>query len=195
MVQRSCETLDPRVRRTRQMLRQALRKVLAEKEFEEISVQDITEAATLNRATFYDHFADKFALLECMVGGEFHELLAEREIQFDGSCASALRPIVLAVCDYLVRMHGSDCQRQQSRPHMEAAIIAVVRGMLVNGLKLQSPKSAVSAEMMAAAASWAIYGAATEWLETPDRCSSEEISEAVTRLVSPILQQPQGAGV
>ena len=55
MVQRSCETLDPRVRRTRQMLRQALRKVLAEKEFEEISVQDITEAAILNRATFYDH--------------------------------------------------------------------------------------------------------------------------------------------
>jgi hypothetical protein len=77
---------------------------------------------------------------------------------------------------------------------MEAAIIAVVRRILVDGLKLHSPNGAVSAEMMAAAASWAIYGAAREWVQTPDRCPSEEIAETVTRLVSPILQQPQAAG-
>jgi AcrR family transcriptional regulator len=193
MAQRSCETLDPRVRRTRQLLQQALQRILEEKEFEEISVQDIAEAATVNRATFYDHFADKFALLECMVGSDFHELLAEREIQFDGSCTSGLRPIVIAVCDYLARMQGPECQRQ-SQPHMEAAIIAVVRRILVDGLKLHVPKSAVSAEMMAAAASWAIYGAAREWVQTPDRSSSEEIAATVATLVSPILQQPQAAG-
>jgi AcrR family transcriptional regulator len=193
MAQKSCETLDPRVRRTRQLLQQALKKVLGDKDFEDISVQDITEAATVNRATFYDHFPDKFALLEYMVGSDFHELLAERQIQFDGSCASGLKPIVLAVCDYLARMHGPECQRQSKR-HMEAAIIAVVRRIFVDGLKLHSPNSAVSAELMAAAASWAIYGAAREWVHTPDRCPSEEIAETVTRLVSPILQQPQAAG-
>jgi hypothetical protein len=56
MAQRNCEALDPRVRRTRQLLQKALQKMLQQKEFEEISVQDITEAATVNRATFYDHF-------------------------------------------------------------------------------------------------------------------------------------------
>ena len=59
----SCqEIVDPRIRRTRQLLQQALAKLLETKEFEKISVQDITEAATLNRATFYDHYGDKFAL-------------------------------------------------------------------------------------------------------------------------------------
>jgi AcrR family transcriptional regulator len=193
VVPKSCETLDPRVRRTRQLLQQALQKMLEQKEFEDISVQDITEAATVNRATFYDHFTDKFALLEYMVAGDFHALLAEREIQFDGSCASGLRPIVMAVCDYLARMHGPECRRQ-SHSHMEAAIIAVVRRIVVEGLKLHAPKSTVSAEMMAAAASWAIYGAAREWVQTPDRCSSEEIAETVATLVSPILQQPPAAG-
>src|SRR5258706_7201710 len=149
------------------------------KGFDEISVQDITEAATVNRATFYDHFTDKFSLLEYLVGSDFHELLAEREIQFDGTRASGLRSIVLAVCDYLARVPGPDCQRQ-SQPHIEAAIIAVVRRILVDGLKLHSPKSAVSAEMMAATASWAIYGAAREWVQTPDRLPSQEIAETVT---------------
>src|SRR6266404_3342096 len=134
MAQKTCETLDPRIRRTRQLLQKALRNLLEKKELEEISVQDVAEEATVNRATFYDHYTDKFALLECMVGSDFHELLAERQIQFDGTCASGLRSIVLAVCDYLARMHGPDCQRQ-SQPHMEAAIIAVVRRILVDGLK------------------------------------------------------------
>ena len=67
-IQEAGETLDPRVRRTRQLLQEALRKLLKIKEFDKISVQDISDAATVNRATFYDHYDDKFGLLECMVG-------------------------------------------------------------------------------------------------------------------------------
>ena len=187
MLHKSCETLDPRIRRTRRLLQQALQKLLQKKEFEEISVQDITEEATLNRATFYDHYTDKFGLLECMVGTDFNELLAEREVQFDETCASALKAIVLAVCDYLARMQGPDCRRQ-FQPHMEAAIIAVVRRMLLDGLGRHPSEEAVSREMVAATASWAIYGAAKEWAQTSDRCSSEEIADLVATLVSPIFQ-------
>ena len=67
------KTIDPRVRRTRRLLQQALENLLKTKGFEELSVQDIADAATVNRATFYDHYPDKFALLECMVAGRFNE--------------------------------------------------------------------------------------------------------------------------
>src|ERR1700676_1259438 len=132
MAHRTCETLDPRIRRTRQLLQQALGKLLETKEFDEISVQDITEAATVNRATFYDQYADKFELLSCTVGCRFHELLAERQVQFEGSCSSELRAIVLAVCEYMTRMQGANCKRQLE-PHMESAIIAAVREILLAG--------------------------------------------------------------
>ena len=59
------------------------------KEFDAISVQDIAEAATINRATFYDHYTDKFALLECTVASRFMELLAERGVTFNNSCTAA----------------------------------------------------------------------------------------------------------
>lgn len=185
----SCqEIVDPRIRRTRQLLQQALVKLLDSKEFEKISVQDISEAATVNRATFYDHYADKFALLECMVGARFQELLAERGVHFDGTCATALKALVLGVCDYLARTPGMACERQrQMEPHMESAVIGVVRQMILEGLKKHAAGRGVSPEMIATTVSWAIYGASKEWVRTPNRCPSEEIVETVVMLVAPIF--------
>ena len=92
--------LDPRVRRTRKMLQDALASLLKKKDFDKISIGDIAEESTLNRATFYDHYPDKFSLLECLVGSQFQELIAQRNICFNG-CAGALRSIATGVCCYL----------------------------------------------------------------------------------------------
>jgi AcrR family transcriptional regulator len=189
MVVKSGEYLDPRVRRTRHLLQRALDNLLKKKDFNDISIQDIAGEATVNRATFYDHYADKFALLTCMIGCKFHELVAERQIHFDGNCAGELRAIVQAVCDYLVRMQGMDCKRQLE-PHMESAIITAVREILLSGIRQHLPDNAIAPEIVAASMSWAIYGAAKEWAQTPDRCAPEKIVEAVTMLIAPILRIP-----
>jgi AcrR family transcriptional regulator len=192
-----CPALDPRIRRTRELLHQALANLLETREFEKISVHDITAAATLNRATFYAHYPDKFALLECMVAARFQALLDARGVVFDGTCRGALRGIVLGVCDFLA---GSPCSasagNRQMQPHMESAVVAVVRRMLLDGLRptaLAQPTGLVSPEMLASAASWAIYGAAREWSQTPDRLPSEEIAETLAALVVPILHSPSPA--
>ena len=72
---------------------------------------------------------------------------------------------------------------------MESAIIAVVRHILLEGLKRYPAESAAGAELIAAAASWAIYGAAKEWALTPSHSRPEEIADKVVTLVQPILQQ------
>ncbi len=179
--------VDPRIRRTRQLLQEALSKLLADKDFDSISVQDIAATATVNRVTFYDHYPDKFALLECMVATRFQELLARRAVKFDGTCASALTGMVLALCDYLANWPGMDSDRSRLRePHMESAIIAVLRHMILDGLKENAAQESPP-EMRATALSWAIYGAAQEWVRTPKRPPSEEIVGTVVKLVSPLL--------
>jgi len=186
----SCsKVLDPRVRRTRLLLHQAFEGLLKSKRFEEISVQDIADAATVNRATFYDHYTDKFALLECMVAGQFNALLASRGVKFDGGCASALRAIVLGVCDFLTGAPGASCcgERRVEEPHLESAIIAVVTHMLLEGLRAHPLEDGRSPEMTAAAASWAIYGAARQWLKSSNRSSSEHAAEAIMGLIQPML--------
>src|ERR1700730_3627808 len=98
MLKGDCERLDPRIRRTRHLLQDALRRLLEEKEFDKVTIQDITEAATLNRATFYAHYPDKFALLGELIRVNFLQLLAQRNVQFDGTCATAFHPMILALC-------------------------------------------------------------------------------------------------
>jgi AcrR family transcriptional regulator len=180
--------LDPRIRRTRLLLQEALGKLLETKDFDKISVQDIAEAATVNRATFYDHYTDKFALLECMVGTRFGELLEARGVRFDGGCVSALRAMILGVCDYLAAAPRMACERQlQLEPHVEAAVIAVVRRMILEGLEKHPPVEGVSPAMLAATLSWAMYGAAKEWVRTPDHGTSDEAAETVMQLVQPMF--------
>lgn len=188
MVQTSQEIVDPRIRRTRQLLHNALITLLETKDFSKISVQDIAEAATVNRVTFYDHYTDKFALLESMVESRFKELLAERRVQFDGTCSSALTGIVLAVCDFVAGTPGIESDRQRlMEPHLEAAVITVVRRMILDGLRQHPSERPVPPAMVATIVSWAIYGAAQEWVRTPDRPRSEDIVGTLVILIAPLL--------
>ncbi len=183
----SAETIDPRIRRTRQMLQQSLHKLMENKDFDKISVHEIADAATVNRATFYDHYPDKFALLECMVASRFYELLAEREVQLDGACTSALRGLVLALCDYLAQMHGVE-PRRPLQPHMESAVIAVIRRILLEGMQRHPAASGqIAPEMRAATVSGAIYGGAKEWAQSLKRGPSDLAADVIVALVSPIF--------
>jgi len=160
------------------------------KGFDEISVQDITETATVNRATFYDHYTDKFALLEAMVAGGFHKLLHERNVCYDGTCPSAARAIVLAACDYLTESHATPAlvNRQGAfEPLIDAAIVNAIRRVIIAGLQKHGDVSGISIEIVASTTSWAIYGAVKQWFKTPDRPPAEEIVPLVLRLITPLL--------
>ncbi len=186
-----CEVRDPRMRRTRQLLQNALRNLMQSKSFDEIAVQDIAEAATVNRATFYDHYTDKYALLEAMVAGGFHQLLHERNVSYDGTCTSAASAIILATCDYLVQSHGdgTECRRHSVfEPLIEAALTAAIRRVLMAGMPTTGSASGPPPEMIATAASWAMYGAVKEWLRSKDRLPVEEVVPLVMRLIAPILE-------
>jgi AcrR family transcriptional regulator len=188
-----CNLADPRVRRTRALLQQSLYHLLETREFDSLSIQDITDAATLNRATFYDHYPDKFALLESLVASQLQQLLASRGVVFDGTSASALRATVLGVCDFMASAPGMQGDRpRQMAPHLESAVIAVVRGMILDGLRQHESERGVCPEMVANVAAWAIFGGAKQWAQTPGRRPSEKIVETVVRLVWPIFQA--GAG-
>ncbi|MEP7286186.1 MAG: TetR/AcrR family transcriptional regulator [Chloroflexota bacterium] len=69
--------IDPRIERTQEALRGALMALIEEKGFDAISVQDVTERARLNRATFYLHYRDKQDLLLRTSEAVFDRLVAE----------------------------------------------------------------------------------------------------------------------
>ncbi len=185
--------LDPRIRRTRQMLRTALVSLLQEKPFDDISVQDISERSTVNRATFYDHYPDKSALVEDLTRQQFLEFMRAREIHYDGTCPSAVRMLILAVCDFLIQIHGK-CQKHQRHfePFVQSTIQGLLERILLGGLTKAPLREGVQPELAATVVSWAIYGAALQWLKREDRPDPEVFTDSVFHLVQLILS-PEAA--
>lgn len=182
------ERLDPRIRRTRELLQAALQRLLETKSFEKISVGEIADEAALNRATFYDHYSDKLALLEGLVSCRFQSLLAQRKVVFDSGCEAAILGITLALCDYLTALPSGDCEKHRRLEHnFEAALMSVVRGMILTGIQHSSPPGNASPELVAATVSGAIYGGVSEWARTPGRVSAEEVVRSIYSLVQPML--------
>ena len=187
-----CEVLDPRIRRTRQLLQGALTSLMQTRSFEEISVQDIAEAATVNRATFYDHYDDKFALLDAMIASGFHQILHSRQVQYDGRCPGMASAIVEATCDYLAQIREAhpDCgDKNAFQPLIDAAITSSIRRVLAGSPGKKSLPGSQISEMAATAAAWAIYGAARQWSLTPNRAPVAEIVPQILAFALPILQQ------
>src|SRR5580658_2414434 len=180
----AAEATDPRILRSRQMLMEALVKLLDRKEFDAISIQEIADEATLNRATFYLHYADKNALLQAMTAARFRALIARRGLSFT-DCDGALKAIALGVCDYLAETTG--CPSQLTKMPLEGSIIPVVEGMFLEGAANHTAQPGVDPALLGTTAAWAIFGAARRWLQTPDRIPAEEMAARIEAMVKPIF--------
>jgi AcrR family transcriptional regulator len=182
------KALDPRIRRTRQMLREALLSLLAVKSFDSISIQDIAQQATVNRATFYAHYVDRAALLEDVVHSRFQELLEVRQVHFEGTCPSALRIVVLAVYDFLRELRsGCSEHRRHFEPFVQSVVQKQVEQVLVIGLEKGAFSPGYTPSLVAATLSWAIYGAATASLRSETPVKPEIFVNEVYALLLPIL--------
>lgn len=163
---------------------EALARLLTHKEFDDISVQEIADEATLNRATFYLHYPDKNALLQAMTAARFRDLIARRGLSFS-NCDGALRAIALGVCDYLAETTG--CPSQLAKMPLEGSIIPVVEGMFREGAAEHAVTPGFESELLATTAAWAVFGAARLWYQTPDRLAAEEMAARIEEMVKPIL--------
>ena len=180
----SVETTDPRILRSRRMLMDALVRLLAKMEFEDISIQEIADEATLNRATFYLHYPDKNALLQAMTDARFRDLIARRGLSFT-DCDGALRAIALGVCDYLAETAG--CPSRLAKMPLEGSIIPVVEGMFLEGASHHETAPGVDPGLLATTAAWAVFGAARRWYQTPGRIPAEEMAAKIEAMVKPVF--------
>jgi AcrR family transcriptional regulator len=160
---------DPRVKRTRRLLMDAFTALLREQRFHDITVQDIADRATVNRATFYAHFVDKHALLDEATGERFRAALASRVSPHVPFTPEHLARLIVAMLEMQARFHD-DCQQQapgrEISPLLEARVQQELNAYLLEWLRRSPPPGSrpqMAMEIVASVMSWAIFGAAVEW--------------------------------
>jgi AcrR family transcriptional regulator len=151
---------DPRVRRTRKLLQQALVDLLAEKSFHSISVQDVVDRATVNRATFYAHFPDKYSLMDYVVGEWFLEELSRAGLGGTEFNELNLRNLIATVLTVVRTFHGG-CRPgdRDVQPMLETKLQIVLAEFLETWLHGASATPGEAARLV----SWTIFGSAMDW--------------------------------
>jgi AcrR family transcriptional regulator len=181
------EKLDPRVKRTIQMIYQAFMELVKEKGFQAISVQEVTDRAGINRATFYARFSDKYALLDYSVRQDFLQEIDKRMLNACHFTNDNLRNLIIAVCEFVGNAHGHcNVTEQQFQSLVGTQVRSQVYELLNHWLEKADliENTSVSRERAATAASWAIYGLASEWSANKRMPPVEQYADEVFPLVA-----------
>jgi AcrR family transcriptional regulator len=181
--------LDPRAKRTLKVLRTAMMELLNEQEFSKITVQDITERAEVNRATFYDHFVDKYALLNDLVREDFQNRLDRKLPENPSFTLDHLRVLTLTVCDYLGGFvgHCAPTTRADEQFIMLQQVQVTAYEIILKWLKAtpaQPTPHAANLDTVATVTSFAIFGSILQWTKTGRKMSPERLTDQVVRLLT-----------
>jgi len=185
--------LDPRVKRTRQLLQQAFFDLVREKTLDSITVQDIAARAEVNRATFYAHFEDKNALIDYTVREMYQARLDESLSGEPSLTIENLRVLILLTCEYLGEFIGH-CAPVYAA-NQQAVMFLQVQNYLQTTIREWVRKAdganlhaGISPEMVADMTSWAIWGTVFEWAHSGRKLPAEKLADQVLALLQTGLQ-------
>ncbi|GAB6927895.1 hypothetical protein JCM10914A_18780 [Paenibacillus sp. JCM 10914] len=181
---RAFNSADPRVVRTRQLILDAFIFLLNKRDFKDITVSDIAKKATVNRATFYKHFTDKYALLETLLSDTFMEYIHNR-IQGDYVFSDkTLKCVVLALCDYHANSSSQIARHYESAaPVVEAKIKLMLEQILSKLLCQDHPVQDPTNHLVITMISWAFYGITYRWNSQGRRESPVELADRAIPII------------
>ncbi len=66
--------VDRRILKSQEVIKKAVIDLMSEKNFDDITIQDISDRANVSRGTIYLHYVDKFDLLDKLIAEHINEL-------------------------------------------------------------------------------------------------------------------------
>lgn len=193
--------LDPRVLRTRQLIMNAFKTLVTQKDIKDITVGDITGRAQINRATFYAHFADKYALLDSTFEGMFREGIMQKLQCHAEFSRQSLTGIIETLCEFH-REFSMQCQKNYEAmgPYMESKIKQMLQEVLflLMNRRHGRPNAGFDAETARTGATmlaWSLYGITHAWNAGGRVLPPEELAAHALTSLAQVTGELDGAGI
>lgn len=177
------KAMNVRITQTKQSLINAFFQLVSEKDFEKITIADITQKALVNRATFYSHFNDKYELLDYIIGDSASAAIEEftsGRVKFD---QDSMYQLVLGVC-YFYQQPKIQC-----RSSYVGLVVPQLKEKMIKELNLYLTKclentlSDIERNFYVPIFANIINEGALQWASGNVRISEEEIAMRVSLLV------------
>ncbi|MGE7880059.1 TetR/AcrR family transcriptional regulator [Peribacillus muralis] len=178
--------VDPRILRTRRLLIDSFMKVVQLKDFKDITIKDITDEATVNRATFYAHFVDKYDLQDAVLSENILKNIQEKLNCHDQLDEESITKIFLSVTEFQNDLRTQCKKSYESFSTMiENKIIKELETvfhslLLKQDLKIEKEALKIGAVML----SWGIYGACVDWHHNSSLPAEKYIKMAMPYLLN-----------
>ena len=177
---------DRRARRSRKLLKESLLELMRRKTFADISVRDVTDAADMNRATFYLHYSGTADLLQSVE----EDLLAELQALIDAHmqetfAVGSVAPVFEPVLDFAVE-HRETCAVLFASSEASGFFQSIQRLVHENGAPLVRtwfrPADPRLTDYLLNFLAWGFIGLLSEWFEKDMALPKSELLAAAQRL-------------
>ena len=177
---------DRRARRSRKLLKESLLELMKRKTFSDISVRDVTDAADMNRATFYLHYSGTAELLQSVE----EDLLAELQALVDAHmqetfAVGSVAPVFEPVLDFAVE-HRETCTVLFASSEASGFFQSIQQLVHENGAPLVRtwfrPADPRLTDYLLNFLAWGFIGLLAEWFEKDMALPKAELLDATQRL-------------
>ena len=177
---------DRRARRSRKLLKESLLELMKRKSFSDISVRDVTDAADMNRATFYLQYSGTAELLQSVE----EDLLAEIQSLVDAHmqetfAVGSVAPVFEPVLDFAVE-HRETCTILFASSEASGFFQAIQRLVHENGAPLVRtwfrPADPRLTDYLLNFLAWGFIGLLSEWFEKDMALPKAELLAAAQRM-------------
>lgn len=158
---------DPRVLRTQQLIREAFKELLQSKGFGSLTINDIAQRATINRATFYAHYQDKYALLEEITEQTFLEMIPKQVTNAPEFTDEICDQLILLTHRYIITFYQICRMDRQSIATLIDEKVKKMLQQIIESIFLKGDNHHMAdrryTKIISTMTSSTIYGAAYDW--------------------------------
>lgn len=175
--------MDRRVRKSKRAIEEALIRLMAENNFQKITINSIAEKADVNRGTFYLHYQDKYDLLDQCIENQIQKLLISCMVEGSGNFPS--KEPLLRTFKYLEE-HAFLYQtllNNKGIPTFREKLLIIIQAGLRDHLYIQGINKNMNEEILIQFWSSAIIGVIEWWIIESMPYPAEEITEQVWTLL------------
>lgn len=177
---------DRRARRSRKLLKESLLELMKRKTFADISVRDVTDAADMNRATFYLHYAGTAELLQSVEEDLMEELQALVDAHMQETVeVGSVAPVFEPVLDFAVE-NRETCTILFASSEASGFFQSIQQLVHENGAPLIKtwfhPADPRLADYLLNFLAWGFIGLLSEWFEKDMALPKAELLSAAQHM-------------
>ncbi|MGH2318397.1 TetR/AcrR family transcriptional regulator [Planococcus sp. SE5232] len=189
---------DRRIDKSKMALKEALIRLMEEKEFKSITITEIVHSANLNRGTFYKHYQTQEELLNELIDDVLIDLIhsyREPYVKIKDFDVGKLSAASVKIFDHVERYSRfyTIIVNSNVLPGFQNRICQVLKELVQKELISPMPTPGIDPSLLSSYNAYALFGLIIEWVSGDFKFTSQQMADQLINILS--YQTPRAEAI